>query len=70
MLTDGTRITCDVLVACTGYRIRHPYLRDPPVPATPLRPEQRDSYYQDYLMLYKQVLDARRTSLAFVGVVR
>lgn len=67
--TDGQVIpNVDAVVLCTGYRIRYPFLEDPPMSKDPLFPGKSDGFHQDYAELYKFVVDPNRPTLFFVGV--
>ncbi|MEQ1693406.1 MAG: NAD(P)-binding domain-containing protein [Gemmatimonas sp.] len=55
--TDGTQGEYDVIIACTGYWISHPFFR----------PEVVD-FSRGPVPLYLRMFPARRPSLAFVGL--
>lgn len=66
-LSDGSHLQASLVMACTGYRIRYPYMRGESLVESISSSVHHASYAQDYVRLYKQVLHPSDTTLAVVG---
>ena len=57
--TDGTRVPCDVVVYCTGYKISFPFFDEDLVSAP-----------DNHIELFRRVFDPGHADLAFVGLLQ